>query len=305
MSQSAKGSAPVGRRDRGSLLLAIGAIIGVVVAASGVLGADRDNAAKVPSNAVAVVNGEAILLADYTRALRALASDQRNDTIATAAKRRVLERLIDQELLVQRALELELAKRDPRIRAILTDVVISLLVSQAEDLAQEPDEAQLQAFYHSHSDYFRYPGRMQIHSVFFSSRHEGDQGPARQRAYRAFKRLKQGEPFHLVKQNGDPAVAPLPTGWLAVNKLRDYLGPGPTRVIAALSIGQLSEPLSGAGGYTIVQIVAKEPGQLRPFEQVRELVASEVVRRKGDLALKQFLAKRRAQATIAIAEQQL
>ena len=71
----------------------------------------------------AVVNGREISQANLESAVRALAADS-NHTIGQAERRRVLDRLIEEELLVQRAVELDLEVKDRNIRNRLVGTMI-------------------------------------------------------------------------------------------------------------------------------------------------------------------------------------
>src|SRR5262249_43475430 len=88
---------------RGSILLALGLVGGVAMAASGLF-ATRDGGG-LPADAVARVNGAVIRLEDYRRIAGGLDADRR-DGLGPGDRQRVLDRMIDEELLIQRALEL-------------------------------------------------------------------------------------------------------------------------------------------------------------------------------------------------------
>jgi hypothetical protein len=139
---------------RGSTLLALGAALGVVLAAAGLLASGRESSSGIPSDAVARVNGTTIRMADYERTLSALAGDRR-EGLSADDRRRALDRLVDEELLVQRGLELDLARRDVRVRRDLTAAVVDAVVAGHEDA--EPDAAALAAFYAAHRDFFARP----------------------------------------------------------------------------------------------------------------------------------------------------
>ncbi len=96
---------------RASGLLALGAAVGIAAAAAGLLLGDAGDAGGLPDDVVALVNGTPVRLADYERAVVALASDRR-EPLEDEDRRYVLDRLVDEELLVQRGLELGFARLD-------------------------------------------------------------------------------------------------------------------------------------------------------------------------------------------------
>jgi len=275
------------------------------MAAVGIGGRGTVSAQSVPTNAIAVVNGAPILQSDYQRALRALAADLQGDDASPAMRQRVLDRLIEQELLVQRGLELDLASRDPRIRATLTDAVIGLLVARGAPSDEPYGDEQLRAFYQQHRGFFRKAGRLRLQQIWFGDRDSGGAQAARERARQAHRRLALGEDFAQVGRDGDAAPAPLPDAWLPPSKVRDYLGPAAARAATQTQQGQHSSPLRVAGGYIIVRVRGLQLEGAQPFDQVRDQVAAELRRRQGDRALRSFLDERRAAAHIAIAKERL
>ena len=110
-------------------LLSVGALLGLAAAAAGLLAQTRA-ASEIPDGAVAAVNGAAVRRADFERAVEALASDRRG-AIDDADRRHVLDRLVDEELLVQRAIELGLVRQDRRVRGDLVTAVIESVTADA------------------------------------------------------------------------------------------------------------------------------------------------------------------------------
>jgi parvulin-like peptidyl-prolyl isomerase len=284
---------------RGSTLLALGAGLGVVLAAAGLLASGRETSSRVPADAVARVNGAAIRMADYERTLSALAGDRR-DGLSADDRRRALDRLVDEELLVQRGLELDLARQDVRVRRDLTAAVVDAVVAGHEDA--EPDRAALAAFYAEHGDFFARPGRVHVRQVWCRIEHDDDEARAAARAGEAAERLRAGEPFATVRDAlGDTEVAPLPDAPLPAAKLVDYLGPTTARTALELEPGGVSEPVRSGTGYHVLVVVAREAEWLPPLADIETDVRAEYRRRAGERALRAYLDGLRARADVAIA----
>jgi len=284
----------VSGRDYSSWLLAAGALVGVALAAVG-LGSGGATA-QVPAGAVAVVDGAPIDEVDYRRALAAVAADRRVGVLDETLRRRVLERLIDEELLVQRAVELQLAERDSRVRNYLSAAVIDLIVARADDAAAEPGELELSALYAADPGFFAIPAQWRVEVALF-----GNADAARA----AHERLAAGAGFADIRALSEPLPAPLPNARLPAAKLREYLGPAVTRAVAELAVGEVSAPLPTPAGHYLVHVVERIPGAVPAFEDVRELVGGEYRRRAGDARLRAFLAERRAAASITVAGERL
>lgn len=278
--------------------LGAGALVGLVAAGLSLLGSGA-GAPALPEGAVATVNGAALRAADYQRALAALESDRRNP-VGAAEERFVLDRLVDEELLVQRALELGLAKSD---RLVRNQLVTAMIAAVTEDAAlAEPDEATLRAFHAGHPDRFTEPGRLRARQLWVRAAPLRSEAEARARAADAAARLRAGAPFDAVAAAlGDPLVAPLPDAPLPAAKLAGYAGPDALAALAAAAPGAVSEPLAFAGGFQVLLLSAREAPVSLPYDAVADDVRAEWRRRAGDEALRRYLAELRERAEIEIA----
>jgi SurA-like N-terminal domain len=92
---------------------------------------------QLPSSAVARVNHVEISRSEYDKALNMLSSEKR-DPLTLEDRTLVLNRLIEEELLVQHGLSLELLRRDPKLRASVVKSLIQRVTF--EDAAKETAE---------------------------------------------------------------------------------------------------------------------------------------------------------------------
>jgi hypothetical protein len=287
-------SRPSSRRP--IVLLVAGALIGAAVAAAGLGTAGRR--AGLPAGAVALVNGIVIREDDYARMVQAMADDTRAPLTADD-RRHVLDRLIDEELLVQRGLALGLPRSDRRVRADLTSTVIDGVVSDASE--RQPTDAELAAFYDANRAFFTGAGRVRVRQVFVRVTSLED-AAAKRRAEDAARRLRAGEPFEDVAADGDAPVVPLPDAPLSAAKLREYLGPTALRAALELAAGQVSDPVRSGSGYHVLQMLERQPDAAPPLADVRMQVEAEFRRRAGESALRAYLDELRANAIVVTAE---
>jgi hypothetical protein len=290
---------PVSAPPRAVLWLAIGAALGIGCAAVGLLvSGERERA--LPANAAASVNGSVIRLAEYDRAVSAFASDRR-EPIGTEERRHVLDRMLDEELLVQRGLELGLAKSDRRVRGDIVSAVIELVVSQADDA--EPSDGEVREFYEQNRDYFAHTERLLVQQVWVRAAPLRSEDEARARAGQATARLRAGEPFDRVREAlGDREVAPVPRDLLPVAKLREYLGPTAAHAAEALDVGGVSDPQRSASGYHVLVLLDRSPGYAPPLSEVQDEVRAELRRRAGERALRAYLDDLRDRADVRVRE---
>jgi parvulin-like peptidyl-prolyl isomerase len=281
-------------------LLVLGATAGIAAAAAGLLRAPAGPRGALPPDAVARVNDVSIGREDYERMLEAVARDRR-EPLTDALRRQVLDRLVDEELLVQRGLSLGLAARDRKLRADLTRAVIDAVV--AGEAGTPPSDAELERFYAEHRDFFAGPGHLRVRRLLVRVADGVGDAAALERARQAASQLRAGEAFDAVRGAlGDAEPAPLPDAALPPAKLRDYLGPTALAATLRLAPGEVSEPVRSSDGYQVTQVVAREPGPDGPLAAVRPRVLDEYHRRAADLALRRYLDDLRNKADVTVAE---
>jgi hypothetical protein len=245
-----------------------------------------------PPDVVATVDGVPIRAAEYRRVLADVASDRRDGHVDDELRRHVLDRLIEQELLVQRGLGLGLARTDRRVRGELVAAVIGVVLADAES---EPGDADIAAFYAEHPELFRAPGRLQVAQVFFSDAREADAEAAR-------RRLDAGESFESIRATGDPEPVPLPARPLPPPRLVDHLGPTVARAVTGLPAGGVAGPLRSGWGHHLVRVDGREEAILPPLDEVREEVRAELRRRAGDRRLREYVDELRAASEVVVSE---
>lgn len=285
------------RTNRPRLLLAIGAALGLAAAALDLTTAP--GASRVPPDAVAIVDGVPIERVEYERALAALAADRRSP-LDDADRRRVLDRLIDEELLVQRGLALGLERRDRRVRSDLVASVVESVVAEAA--TREPSDEEMQQFFDEHRELFARPGRLRVRQILVRVTGDVTDEAARERAREAVDRLRAGESFAAVASAlGDAPLIELPAGKIDPSTLREYLGPTVARATQELEVGVPSEPIRSAAGYHVVEVVEREESSAPALADIAPQVRAELRRRNEDDALRRYVDELRASAEVAVA----
>lgn len=187
-------------------LLAGGMLAGAALAVFYI--ARAPETAPTSADAVAWVHGRPISRDSYESALRAVAGDRKGGVLEPGDAERVLERLIDQELLIDRAIELGLHERDPQLRNQLATAMIDFLVRRAEDETAEATEADLRAYYEA--ERFR------------------------------FQRAAQ------VRVAVEGAAIPLPEGFLLEKEIAQRLGPTMAARVSKMDVGEVVRSDDGA-----------------------------------------------------------
>lgn len=213
------------------------------------------------ADAVAWVGERPISRGSYEAALQAVAGDRKTGTLRPDDRERVMQRLIDQELLIDRAVELGLHERDPQIRNQLATAMIDFLVRRTEDEARTVEEPALRAFHAEQS--FR------------------------------FQRSAQ----YLIDVEG-PTV-PLPRGFLLSKEIEQRLGPSAARRVAQLEVGESFVVGEGDEQYE-VRLLERRDGAVAPFDEAREAVEAAYVRHRSEAAVLEYLELARRQTDIRI-----
>ncbi len=292
---------------RAHWLLLCGAAVGVVLAAMGVLrGAPpgsprtllRETGEKapppLPDNAVASVNGRLIRVRDFEDALaRETAGGM---TPNASARRRLLERMIDEELRAQRAIELNLHRIDARVRMDLSSAVAEAAIARAGNEA--PDEDELRAYFEERRDYFAARGPLRVRRIWVGIV-AGNLGDAYNRARAATNLLREKEAFDMVQELlGNRVPVYIPDGWLHPEDLAAYFGRPALDAALTLQPGEVSDPIRTIDGFHVLQMLERRAMTEGDFEDSRLDVEAEYWRARARRALEANAAELRKTADI-------
>lgn len=273
--------------------LGAGAALGAALAAVGLAGGVRP-APRVPADAVATVNGVPIARATYAAALAAVAGDRKDGALDPEVRQRVLDRLIEEELLVQRGLALGLARLDPRVRADLVAAVLGQVTADAA-LVAPPALTELAALRDAEPERFRRAPRTVVTTAWFA----GADGEARAAAARAA--LVDDASWTRLRADGDRPTVVVPTGAVPAGALVDVVGPTATRAALTLPVGTISPPIVTSGGAWLLRVEARDDGGVAALAEARPAVEAEWRKRLGDQRLRELLDDERRAARIQLA----
>jgi hypothetical protein len=148
---------------RSLLLLALGAVIGLGIAGFGLFTAKGTASHAVPPEDAALVNQQPILISDFTTQLQSEFGIPISRA-TEAQRKKVLNDMIAEELMVQRGLEMNLPGSDPDVRTALVAGVE--LQNSANVLAKQPTQAEMQAYYDAHKDRYRTQGVLTLRDFY-------------------------------------------------------------------------------------------------------------------------------------------
>jgi hypothetical protein len=150
---------------RSLLLLALGAAIGLGIAGFGLFTAKGTASHTVPPEDAALVNQQPILISDFTTQLQSEFGIP-VEKATEAQRKKVLNDMINEELMVQRGLEMNLPGSDPDVRTALVAGVE--LQNSANVLAKQPSPKEMQAYYDAHKDRYRTQGVLTLRDLYLA-----------------------------------------------------------------------------------------------------------------------------------------
>jgi PPIC-type PPIASE domain len=266
---------------RPDLYYLIAGCAGLIAALLGAIGAPR---LERTGDAAAIVNGAPIPRDALARAVLALENDSRNP-VTPARQAAVLERLIEEELLVQRGVALGLAETDFAARRALVQSVLQLAL--AERSGAEPGEQELRRFYRDNAGFFAPAGRFAASVVFLTA----GANPRRIEAVRTA--LLRGE-----RVSGDATAIPMPRGALSQAEWARFIGADAAAAAARLAPGEVSAPIAASGGLFILRLEGFAAAPAPPYEAVADQVRSEYDRRADEAAARAYIERLKRAARI-------
>lgn len=202
----------------------------------------------------------------------------------------MLERLIEEEVLVQRAFEIGLTTSDKALRGAVVRAMISTAITEEE--ARAVSSAELKSFYKNNTDYFSVAAKLQIRRVILKDASKV-QVKEIQKIMIEYKKL----PADLAEFTVE-AIAPVPDVLLPIAKLRQYIGPTLAEAAARLRPGQVSTPIKSGDNFHIIFVKDSRKGVAPPFNKIKSLVEREFRKRRSDNALKSYAAWLKSRAEI-------
>ena len=261
-------------------ILGLGLVIGIFLAALTIV--EKNNLSD--QNWAAKIEDRIIPFERYKMQLEGLANDKRSP-LTKKDKEYVLERMIEEELLIKRAIDLGMLENNPMARGTIVQQMIKNIISEGS--RTEPEEKELIKFFEENIGFFTKANRLRVRQVYFSQVDCGDK--VLEEAKNAFTRLLDGENFEQVALSGSNSPLKVPDTLMNLSKVREYIGPSLMREAQLLKPGQFSEPKKVSGGYKIIYLVDREDAKQPEYFNIRSSVLSEFSKRRDDQSLRTYL----------------
>ena len=262
-----------------NILLVLGVFVGISLA---IFSSIQDTNFEVDNNWVARVGDIEISREKYLLQLEGLNLDKRVP-LKEEDRAFVLERMIEEELLIQRAKDLGMFSTNTMIRGAIVQQMINMIIS--ENSLDIVSTSQLKEFYEANKGFFTSADRLRLKQIYFSD----EKGGALERAQNAYLYLVQGNNLDVIDSKSDESALEVPNTLMTLSKVREYIGPSLMQLAKMLKPGEFTSPKKVIGGYKIIVLLERRDASPPDFKEIRDRVKSEYQKRKDDEALRDYL----------------
>jgi hypothetical protein len=250
---------------RSTLMMAGGAIVGLLIAGYGLFTAKGTVVHRVPPEDAALVDQRPILMSDLVAQAESTYSAPFAAT-TLEQRRAVLAAMIHEELYVQRGLELDFPGTDPDTRNALVAAVEQQAVADAT--TELPTERALERYYQTHKASYATEGTMLVEDFRVT-----DEATAR----RAIEALRKGAPpAGVVRELGVTSGPERGEDFYFAAKI--HLGDTLFAVAQSMADGAVSDPVALADGIHVLRMIKNTAPVPRDFAHAREQVLGDYKR---------------------------
>ena len=273
-----------------SKLLLLASIIGTFLAIYSIMETNK-NFSSLPDNIIATVNDKIIPSDKYQTVINLIQNDKR-DELTKADREMALDRIIEEELLVQYAYKNGFLEADDLLRKSIVRSVVDSIVEQA--LSVVPAEQDLLKFYEVNRQTFAIDEKYRVVILSSQNRSDIDEGKVIWQSNYDLTLLKQT--FKRIDR------LDIPTGFISKIRLGTLIGPLLRDKVLSLEVGETSETLKTIYGYSIVTLVDKKDRVIPEFKEISEIVLQEYKRQQREEILEELLKDLKRQSDIKINE---
>ena len=273
-----------------SKLLLLASIIGTFLAIYSIMETNK-NFSSLPDNIIATVNDKIIPSDKYQTVINLIQNDKR-DELTKADREMALDRIIEEELLVQYAYKNGFLEADDLLRKSIVRSVVDSIVEQA--LSVVPAEQDLLKFYEANRQTFAIDEKYRVVILSSKNRSDIDEGKVIWQSNYDLTLLRQT--FKRIDR------LDIPTGFISKIRLGTLIGPLLRDKVLSLQVGETSETLKTIYGYSIVTLVDKKDRVIPEFKEISEIVLQEYKRQQREEILEELLKDLKRQSDIKINE---
>lgn len=204
--------------------------------------------------------------------------DQSNSELTLEKKNLIRERLIDEELLIQRAIELDLVRNDSLVKGNVIQTMFQYIINSNELV--EPSEAELREYFSKEKNYFSSGRRYKLKNYTFRNLNDAET---------AINFINQSDLESFLKLVETESAIDLPNVFLTPQKIRDYLGPKVLDELPSLEKGGFSNIFEINEVPSIVICIDILLDNNPKFEEIAEQIKNKFIRDREDSLVKEYI----------------
>lgn len=228
-------------------------------------------------SAVARVGEKEISMQRFEEIIKVL-DDQSNSELTLEKKNMIRERLIDEELLIQRAIELDLIRNDSLIKGNIIQTMFQHIINSNEVI--DPSEKQLRDYFRKEKDYFSSGKRFKLKNYSFRNLNEAETGS---------KYLKKNNFDAFLNLTNKENIFDVPEVFLTPQKIRDYLGPKALQELEKLNKGDYSKVIQLNDIPSIIFCIDILYSKTPLFEEIYDQIKDKFIREREDILVKEYI----------------
>ncbi|MBC8589598.1 peptidyl-prolyl cis-trans isomerase [Wansuia hejianensis] len=221
---------------------------------------------------VAVVNGKEITQGDVLKFLNDLGPQVAMQFQSPDGIKRVIDELVNQELLYLEAVENKIEK-DEEFQDILNQTKITLLKSYALGKLineEEVTETEVEEFYNEHRDHYKKPETVVASHILVDNE---------EKAQEILKEIEEGLSFEEAASKYSSCPSKEQGGNLGEFG-KGQMVPEFEAKAFEMEIDTISEPVKTQFGYHIIKLNGKNPSRVRDLEEVKDEIYQQALRLK-------------------------
>lgn len=270
-----------------SKLLLSSIALGTTIALFSIIDTNK-NYVKLPNHVLAIVNDVVIEKNKLDIVLDLMAQDKK-ERLTKKDQALAIERIIEEELLVQYAYSNGLLNADENIRKTIIRSVIDTVVDQV--IAIKPNEQVLKEFYLSNQPIFTLGEEVKIIVLSIKSLDDANN------IIRIWKETKN-ESLLLIKDTIRQST--IPNDFIPSITLPRLIGPKLAKVVDRLELYSISKPIENYSDYSVVILKDRKNKKTPDYKNIKQTVLQEYKRRMREDILSNLVADLEKKAEIRI-----
>ena len=208
----------------------------------------------------------------------------------------LLERMIEEELLVQRGIELDLHKKDIGVRKEMIKQVIDFIIQVERNQTSEED---IRVFYNKNIGKYTPTQKIQFQSIYVNSPNkesvllgtESDLKTLQPKLSKLYDELKTKDFLQIKSIYDENSFFEIPEKLISIKDCNNLFGKSICNEVASLKLDEVSQPIFFGNGYFIFKLVdyMKQEIDEEYYNEIKERIIFDYNNGLDDEKLKKYL----------------